>query len=239
MPVRRGPGGRGPPERATQASRNDMGVHIMLWDIRALMKPALSVIDLIPNIHRTPALAMLRRAVLDGRPLSTRLSADDKELAFLDAHVAMTSPVGAKVLKALYTGGHLRLKKPAQKSLPALDAYIATEAAFRSEVARIIASEDAKRDRLAEIIANPDCADESELTPWLIDRVISAHLGHGATGAMLIAGLTCERAERMSAGPGDGPDRAPSEMMCWWFDHAGQRQGDAGPGLADKTASPG
>ncbi|WP_237685076.1 hypothetical protein [Szabonella alba] len=84
----------------------------MLWDIQALMKPALSVIDLIPNIHRTPTLAMLRRAVLEGRPLSTQLSAEDKELTFHDARVALTSPIGARVLKSLYACGHLKLKKP-------------------------------------------------------------------------------------------------------------------------------
>lgn len=209
----------------------------MLWEIRAMMKPALSVIDLIPNIHRTPALTMLRRAVLDGRPLSTRLPADDRELAFHDAHVAMTSPIGARVLKSLYTGGHLKLKKPAQKSLPALDAYIATEAAFRSEVARIIAAEDAKRDRLAKIIADPNCALASELNPWLIDRVISAHLGHGAVGGMLIAGLNCQRVARQSANPEDSRHRAGSDMICWWLDHNGQRQGDDGPSLPDHRAA--
>lgn len=31
----------------------------MLWDIRTCMKPALQVIDLITNVHRTPALAAL------------------------------------------------------------------------------------------------------------------------------------------------------------------------------------
>lgn len=209
----------------------------MLWDIRALMKPALSVIDLIPNIHRTPSLAMLRRAVLDGRPLSMRLSADDKELAFLDARVAMTSPIGAKVLKALYAGGHLKLKKPALKSLPALEAYIATEAAFRSEVAKIVAAEDAKRDRLAEIIANPECAVASELNPWLIDRVISAHLGHGAVGGMLIAGLNCQRAILQSVRAGESLCRAEPEMICWWHDHSGQPQGDAGQDALNSTES--
>ena len=231
MPV--GLGGRDPPEHARQGPGRDKGTRDMLWDIRALMKPALSVIDLIPNVHRTPTLAMLRRAVQDGRPLSMRLSADDKELAFLDAHVAMTSPIGAKILKSLYMGGHLKLKKPAQKSLPALDAYIATEAAFRAEVARILAADAAKRDRLAEIIANPECAVAAELTPWLIDRVISAHRGHGAVGSLRIAGLDCHRVARQPAELDDSPHRAGSDMMCWWIDHSGQRQGDAGPAMPE------
>jgi hypothetical protein len=38
------------------------GADPVLWDIRTRMKPALQVIDLIPNVHRTPALAALRRA---------------------------------------------------------------------------------------------------------------------------------------------------------------------------------
>lgn len=199
----------------------------MLWDIRALMKPALSVIDLIPNVHRTPALAALRRAVLDGRPLALRLSAEDKELAFLDAPVPLTSPVGARVLLALYRNGHIKLKKPAQKSLPALEAYIATEAAFRAEVARILTAEDARRDRLAAIIADPACARPDELSPYLIDKVMSARLGHGAYGTLQIAGLTCHR----GPGPGaaDESDRWRTEdtVICWWQDHAGQRHGDA------------
>ncbi len=102
----------------------------MLWEIRALMKPALSVIDLIPNVHRTPALTLLRRAVLDGRPVVLRLSGDEKELAFQDTSVPLTSPIGARVLLALYHAGHLKLKKPALRSLPALEAYAATETAF-------------------------------------------------------------------------------------------------------------
>ena len=65
----------------------------MLWEIRALMKPALSVIDLIPNVHRTPALTLLRRTVLDGRPAVLRLSGDEKELAFQDTSVPLTSPM--------------------------------------------------------------------------------------------------------------------------------------------------
>jgi hypothetical protein len=117
----------------------------MLWDIRARMRPALSVIDLIPHIHRTPALAALRRAVQEGRPATIPLSDADRDLAFYDAHLKLTSPIGARVLRALYHTGHLKLKKPASKTLPALDAYIATEAAFRADVARIIAAEDATR----------------------------------------------------------------------------------------------
>ena len=70
----------------------------MLWDIRTRMKPALQVIDMIPNVHRTPALAALRRAVLEGRPATLRLSDEDRELAFHDAHMQLTSPIGARVL---------------------------------------------------------------------------------------------------------------------------------------------
>ena len=41
----------------------------MRWGIRAGMKPALAVTDLIPTIHRRPALAALLRAVPEGRPV--------------------------------------------------------------------------------------------------------------------------------------------------------------------------
>lgn len=199
----------------------------MLWDIRAAMKPALSIIDLIPNVHRTPALALLRRAVVDGRPLPQRLSPEDRELAFHEAQVPLTSPIGARVLLTLYRGGHLKLKKPPVKSLPALEAYIATEPAFRAKVAAVLAEETARQERLAAIIANPDCAGTEELSPRLIDRVLTARLGHGALGSLRIAGVECHRtllpasAESQEAGLRQEP-----QLACWWIDAAGQRQGD-------------
>lgn len=198
----------------------------MLWAVRDLMKPALSIIDMIPNVHRTPALATFRRAVLEGKPVTLRLSAEDRELAFHDAAVQLTSPIGGRVLLNLYRGGHLKLKKPAQKSLPALEAYIATEAAFRADVDRILAAEEARRDRLAAIIADPACATEEELSPYLVDKVMSARLGHAAVGEMRIAGITCHRAMRQP--PADSADRVRTEgrMICWWHDRTGQRQGD-------------
>lgn len=198
----------------------------MLWDIRTRMKPALSVIDLIPNVHRTPALAALRRAVLDGRPATFRMTDEDRELAFHDAHVQLTSPIGARVLSVLYHCGHLKLKKPATKTLPALEAYIATEAAFRADVARILAADDAKRLRLAEIIADPSCAQADEISPYLIDKVISAHLGHANTGSLEIGGVLCHRS--VVVGDAGGGDRVRSESRfgCWWIDGAGMRQGD-------------
>lgn len=202
----------------------------MLWDIRAAMKPALSIIDLIPNVHRTPALTLLRRAVLDGRPLPQRLSPEDRELAFHEAQVPLTSPIGARVLLALYRGGHLKLKKPAVKSLPALEAYIATEPAFRAKVAAVLAEDAARQERLAEIIANPDCANPQELTPRLIDRVMTARLGHGALGTLRIAGLACHRSLAMPLPEAPEADRLRSEpqVLCWWIDAEGQRQGDLG-----------
>lgn len=199
----------------------------MLWDIRTQMKPALAVIDLIPNIHRTPALAALRRAVLEGRPATFRLTDEERELAFHDAHVQLTSPIGARVLRALYDAGHLKLKKPATKTLPALDAYIATEAAFRAEVARLVAADDARRSRLAAIIADPACARPDEITADLIDKVISARLGYTATGTVEIAGLPCHRTLRSTATDSDRL-RSEASFLCWWTDAAGQRQGDAG-----------
>lgn len=188
------------------------------------MRPALSVIDLIPNIHRTPALAALRRAVLEGRPATFRLTDEDRELAFHDAHVQLTSPIGARVLRVLYDAGHLKLKKPATKTLPALEAYIATEAVFRSDVTRIIAQDDAKRLRLAEIIANPACAKPDEISPYLIDKVISAHLGHAATGTFEIGGVACHRSR--SGKTSNDHTRDEDQLICWWVDGDGQHHGD-------------
>lgn len=196
----------------------------MLWDIRAQMKPALSIIDLIPNVHRTPALSALRRAVQDGRPATFRMSAEEKELAFHDASVPLTSPIGARVLKALYFSGHLKLKKPPLRILTALDAYIATEDAFRAHIARVQEAETAKRLRLAEIVTDPAAARPEELSPYLIDKVMSAHLGHNAHGELQIAGLTCHRTPIHAE---DDRLRAEARFACWWIDANGIRQGDA------------
>jgi hypothetical protein len=196
----------------------------MLWDIRARMKPALSIIDLIPNVHRTPALAALRRAVLDGRPAALRLPAEDRELAFHEAAVQLTSPIGARVLKGLYLGGDLKLKKPGLRPLPALDAYIATEPAFRADVARILAAEDARLQRLDDIIANPDCAKPEEVTVALVDKVFTARLGHGVCGTLQIGGLTCHR--DLAKAPADNRLRAEDKVLIWWQDSTGQRRGE-------------
>jgi hypothetical protein len=197
----------------------------MLWSIRARLKPALSVIELIPNVHRTPALTALRKAALDGYSATLRLSPDDKELAFFDGPVALISPIGARLLLALYREGRIKLKKPSTSKLLALEAYIATEAAFRAEVAVLIAEEDAKRARLAEIVADPSLAHPDEITPYLIDKVITAQFGHAAEGSAQIAGLTCHR----SLAPRDEPEaqmRPSDHMLCWWWDAEGRRKGD-------------
>lgn len=199
----------------------------MLWDIRALMKPALSIIDLIPNVHRTPALTGLRRAVLEGRPSTIKLSTEDKELAFHDAAVQLTSPIGARVLRDLYFRGHIKLKKPATRSLPALDAYIMTEGAFRAEVERILAAEDAKRLRLAEIVEDPARARPDELSVYLIDKVMSARLGYNAYGEIEIAGLTCHRILTDAAPDSGNRLRSEGRVVCWWVDAEGNRHGDA------------
>jgi hypothetical protein len=202
----------------------------VLWDIRTRMKPALQVIDLIPNVHRTPALAALRRAVLEGRPATLRLSDEDRDLAFHDAHVQLTSPIGAHVLKMLHDGGHLKLKKPPLRSLPALEAYIATEAAFRAEVAAILAADAATRDRLAQIMADPACARPEELTAYLVDKVFAARLGHAATGTLMVAGIAChrDRSNPSSSTPAadEGRWRGEDRFCCWWTDSDGQRRGD-------------
>jgi hypothetical protein len=198
----------------------------MLWDIRARMTPALSIIDLIPHVHRTPALAALKRAVIDRRPAILPLSDEDRDLAFHDAPVQLTSPIGARVLKALYLGGHLKLKKPGLKPLPALDAYIATEPAFRAAVARTLAEEAAKRRRLDQIIADPACAQVEELSPFLIHKVFSARLGHDAFGTLQIAGVACHRTLLAPTATGDDRQRAEATVQAWWLDANGSRQGD-------------
>ena len=80
----------------------------MLWAIQERMKLALSVIDMIPDVHRTPALAALRKAVLDGRGGALRLSAEERELALYDGPAPLISPIGARMLKALYDAGRVR-----------------------------------------------------------------------------------------------------------------------------------
>jgi len=199
----------------------------LLWDIRTRMRPALHVIDLIPNVHRTPALAALRRAVLEGRPATIRLSDEDRELAFHDAHVQLTSPIGARILKMLHDGGHLKLKKPPARSLPALEAYIDTEIAFRAEVEAILAADAVMRARLAEIIADPACARPEELTAYLVSKVFAARLGHTATGTLMIAGIPCYRDRSRTTPAADAGRWRDEDRLCsWWTDSEGQRRGD-------------
>jgi hypothetical protein len=205
----------------------------MLWAIQDLMKPALSVIDLIPDVHRTPALAALRKALQDGRFGAVRLSRDEQDLAFYDGRVALVSPIGARVLKALYDAGRIKLKKPPQRSLPKLEAYIATEAAFLQAAQQIIAQDEAKRDRISMIVKDPASATPDEISPLLIEKVIAAQLGYGALGRVEIAGITCHR-ELVEGGAVQGEGGSvdvaqPSgggRVLCWWIDPAGQRQGD-------------
>lgn len=197
----------------------------MLWDVRARMLPALSVIDLIPHVHRTAALALLRRAITEGRPATLPLDPDSRGLAFHDAPVALISPIGARVLLALYRAGQIKLKKPGAARLPALEAYCDTEAAFRAEVAAIVAADQARQDRLAQIVADPSSARAEELSAALIDRVMTARLGHGAAVQMQIAGLTCHRDMVLPAPEAEARLRAEPHSRCWWIDARGQRQG--------------
>lgn len=199
----------------------------MLWDVRALMKPVLSVVDMIPDVHRTPAAALLRRTVLEGRPLNVRLSPEDKDLAFHEAAVNLTSPIGARLLLGLYKSGHLKLKKPPRKSLPTLEAYAATEPEFRAKVAALVAAEEARRARLSEILADPSSARPDELTPQLIDRVISRAFGHAASASMEIAGVLCHREVLQDHSAADQFGREEPRVLCWWTDADGIRQGDS------------
>lgn len=198
----------------------------MLWDVRALMRPALSVIDMIPDVHRSHALAALKQVVHDGRPLGLRLSDEEKDLAYQEGRVQLTSPMGAQILLRLYKGGHIKLKKKAQKSLPSLEAYIATEPEFRARVAEIIAAEDARLDRLAQIVKDPAAALPEELSPAVIEKVMNKHLGRGIMGTMIIAGLTCTRTEVLEEADNAEAMRQEPRILYWWLDADGQRQGD-------------
>jgi len=198
----------------------------MLWVIRARMEPALSIIEMIPNVHRSPALAALRKAALDGNTSTLRLSTEEKELAFYDGHVALVSPIGARLLMALYREGRIKLKKPAVAKLPALEAYIATEGAFRAEVTRLEAEEHIRRQRLARIIEDPACARPAELDPVLIDRVMTARLGHNVFGTLQIGGLACHRTLVMPPDTAMAQTRPEGKVLCWWVDEDGRRHGD-------------
>jgi hypothetical protein len=190
------------------------------------MKPALSVIEMIPDVHRTQALTVLRKAAQEGRVSGINLSSDDHDLVLYDGPVALISPIGARLLRALYQQGRIKLKKPAIKKLPTLDAYIATEAAFRADVARLLAEEDARLNRLAEIIANPDCAIPDELTAYLVDKIITAKLGYGALGVVEFAGVTAHRTLAVNDTSADAQTLDAKKVLCWWVDQDGQRHGD-------------
>lgn len=200
----------------------------MQWFVRERMRRAIDVIDLIPNVHRTAALATLRRAALAGHSHKLRLTPAEKELAFYDAHFPLLSPIGARLLLALYREGQIKLKKPMQASLPKLEAYAATEAAFLAEVEEQVAVENAKRSRLIEICENPDQALPEEITIDLINRVITAKLGHGVSGKVRIAGLDCFRGVTIDEIDPESPMRPEPRFFCYWIDADGNRQGEKG-----------
>ena len=198
----------------------------MQWFVRERMKRAIDVIDMIPNVHRTAALSTLRRAALAGHSHKLRLSPAEKELAFYDAHFPLLSPIGARLLLALYREGQIKLKKPAQASLPKLEAYAATEAAFLAEVQAIEAEENTKRNRLLEITAAPELATPEELSPALIDRIFTAKFGYGHCGSLQIAGLQCHRELLPEIIDPEAVMRPEPRFACYWIDADGQRQGD-------------
>lgn len=85
---------------------------------------------------------------------------------------------------------------------------------------------DAKRQRLAEIIADPTCAQPEELSSYLIDKVMSARLGHGVLGDLQIAGITCYRTLGHAPTAESDRHRVEAKIVCWWLDETGHRRGD-------------
>ena len=106
------------------------------------------------------------------------------------------------------------------------EAFQKLSSGFRADVAQILAAEEAKRLRLAEIIQDPACARLDELSPYLIDKVMTAHLGYGAYGEMSIAGVACHKGLTQPNPAENDRLRAEGDVICWWLDADGNRHGD-------------
>lgn len=193
------------------------------------MRPAREVIQLIPNVKPRLAMKSLKDAAARGGSATCSLDNEELDLALSDGWQLLISPIGARLLRALFDEGKIPQNRPFGDDLSELDAYIATEAAFRASVAARISERERYLERIAEIAADPDCACPEELTEDLIDKVFLAVHGYGYYGTMRIAGLECHKSSTPARFSNTGKTRTPGTTYCWWIDANGVRQGQQKP----------
>jgi hypothetical protein len=184
----------------------------------AMDRSAMSVAK-IPQVKPKLAMKALRDAVTNGTHGAGELDRSDRNLAWRDSLGQMTSPIGGRILVALYRDGLIAQHAPHSNEIPELEEYAAGVNDFRSKVEK----------RLDEIAANPDCALLEEISANLIDEIFIRRHGLGRFGPMIIGGLECHKGYTGAYLSNSGKKRFSGEVYCWWIDSDGNRQGDGVP----------
>lgn len=187
------------------------------------------IVAMIPDVKPRLAMQALRQAIENGTHGAGSFDGRDRSLAWRDGWVQKTSPVGARVLVALFRDGKIKQNPPRSRDILGLETYSATETAFRSKVARKLADWEASEARLDEIAANPDLARPDEITAGLIDQIFLRRLGYGKFGSMRIGGLECHKQSTGAYLSNSGKTRYSGEVYCWWIDEDGNRRGQDKP----------
>jgi hypothetical protein len=197
--------------------------------IDSQMDRAQDVIALIPDVKPRLALSALLEAAQAGGSETFRLAEGEERIAVARGWGTQMSPVGGRLLRALFDEGKIPQKPPRGTDLSRLDEYIAGEDAFRCKIAEKIAAAAARRQRIQEIADNPDCAKPEEITSDLIDKVFLKVHGYGHYGTMRIGGLECHKSSTPRRYSNSGKTSTQGSIYCWWIDAEGEHRGQDAP----------
>lgn len=190
------------------------------------MDRASDIIALIPDVKPRVAMRVLKEAVLDGKYGYESLDPADRKLALRDGWVLTISPIGGRVLLELFEAGMIpQSVRDASKDVSHLRSYAAKEGAYRKQVREEEERKAAYERRIVEIAEDPDCADPSEITADLIDKVFLKRFGYGHFGEMKIAGLSCHKDKLPDQKSNSGKQTYRGDVYCYWYDAGGERRG--------------
>ncbi|MCM2561007.1 hypothetical protein M8756_01895 [Lutimaribacter sp. EGI FJ00015] len=190
------------------------------------MNRASDIIALIPDVKPRLAMRVLKEAIFAGKHGYESLDPADRKLALRDGWVLTISPIGGRILLELFEAGLIPQKiKHASKDVSHLRSYAANEDAYREQVREEEERKAAYERRVAEIAEDPDCADPSEITSDLIDRVFLKRFGYGHFGEMRIAGLSCHKDKLPDQKSNSGQRTYSGEVYCYWYDAEGEQHG--------------
>ncbi|HQU67515.1 MAG TPA: hypothetical protein PLI43_04900 [Albidovulum sp.] len=187
------------------------------------------IVEMIPQVKPRLAMTALKTAVKNGTHGAGELDQSDRDLAWRDGWGQTTSPIGGRILVALFRDGKIAQHAVGLDDIAELEAYASGVDDFRAKIAMGIADWEKREQRLDEIAANPDCALPEEITSSLINEVFLRVCGLGHFGTMRIAGLECHKGYNGASLSNSGKTRYPGEVYCWWIDADGTRRGQKTP----------